>query len=84
MLTLSRLLLVAQLEDNRSISPNLATIALLIDHDWDFDNEFDVYGSPGEYVPPSSYRSDKDVVPINGLLARPVFGPGALFRATLF
>ena len=30
----------------------------LIDHDWDFDNEFDEYPVPGSYVPPSAYRTE--------------------------
>jgi predicted esterase len=32
--------------------------SLLIDHDWDFDNEFDEHAVPGEYVPPPTYRTE--------------------------
>jgi predicted esterase len=32
----------------------------LIDHDWNFDNEFDEYVVAGDYVPPSSYRTEID------------------------
>ena len=31
--------------------------SLLIDGDWDFDNEFDEHQVPGSYVPPPTYRT---------------------------
>ncbi len=32
--------------------------SLLIDCDWDFDNEFDEHATPNNYVPPPAYRTD--------------------------
>jgi predicted esterase len=34
--------------------------SLLIDHDWDFDNEFDEHNPHHYYVPPPSYRTPLD------------------------
>jgi len=32
--------------------------SLLIDHDWNFDNEFDEHGVSGDYVPPRTYQTE--------------------------
>src|SRR5207247_2147611 len=52
--------------------------SLLIDHDWDFDNEFDEHNPHHYYVPPSSYRT-----PLGRRANQWSIGPACLWAVTV-